>query len=317
MQSYPAKRALFWKVAQILGIAGTALLLIGFVQMPDFTLRIFWGILVPLLPATFLITPILWRSLCPIASFNMLGNGLLGRRALPSRSIPAMSLAGIFVFGLMVPARHFVFNNHGVLLAVTVVIILLAALALGACFDAKAGFCNTICPVLPVEKLYGQHPLIEMRNPRCSSCQLCTPKGCIDLSPQKSIIKTMGPAHRSHRWITTPLGIFATALPGFVFGYFMVSDTSWAEAGGVYLHILIYTVGSFALIAGLSAVFRWTAKQVLPITGALAIALYYTFVSPQVAEGLGFAPSAAWVIRVAAFALIALWLFRALGSSAR
>ena len=56
---------------------------------------------------------------------------------------------------MLVPARRFLCNEHGIALAVVVISVAVAALAFGAVFDFKAGFCNAICPGLPVEKLYG------------------------------------------------------------------------------------------------------------------------------------------------------------------
>ena len=111
----------------------------------------------------------------------------------------------------------------------------------------KAGFCNSICPVLPVERLYGQAPLATLSNPRCPDCTLCTPRGCIDLSPSKSVAQTFGPVRRSQAWLFTSFGVFAGSFPGFVLGYFTWQDVPFAAAGTVYLAVGLVSAGSYAI----------------------------------------------------------------------
>ena len=301
-----------WRLAQVLGIIAATTIIVGFVWLPEFTLRIFWGILIPLLPATFLISPLIWRSVCPIATVNMLGNGWMGRRKLPAHSIPAVSMAGIILFGLLVPARHLAFNDNGVILAATSGAVFVAAFILGVFFDNRSGFCNAVCPVLPVEKLYGHRPLIEMKSVRCASCQLCTAKGCLDVSPQKSIEKIIAPAHRSQAWLKTPMGIFALALPGFILGYFTSASTPWFEMTSLYLYIGACCAGSYALLAGLMLLLRWPSSRGLIILAAISVGLYYAYASPQIAEALTLGPMTAWGIRCGTFILIGFWLWRGL-----
>ncbi len=301
----------FWRVVQWLGVIATALLFAGLLAYPDRTLQLFWGVVIPLLPATFLVSPLLWRNVCPIATLNMFGNGRFRRRLLEPASIPRTSLMSICLFGVMVPARHFLFNESGIALVVATLLVLSTALVMGSFYDAKSGFCNTLCPVLPVEKLYGQHPLISIGNPRCTTCRLCTPRGCIDLSPMKSIEKVVSPAHRSHAWLRTPLGFFAAALPGFIAGYFTAAGPSWSDAIPVYLHIGAGALISYAFFAGLIFLFKWKASRALIILGAVSISLYYAFAAPQMASTLGLGSTAMWAIRIGAFLLIGAWFWRA------
>ena len=48
----------------------------------------------------------------------------------------------------------------------------LAAWMLGRRGERKAGFCNALCPILPVERLYGQAPLVAAGNPRCDGVKI-------------------------------------------------------------------------------------------------------------------------------------------------
>ena len=75
-----AAERLFWATAQFLGLVTTVLFIIGFFVRPHTALNTLWNAAIPLLPATFLINPILWRNSCPLATLNMLPNRFGGRR---------------------------------------------------------------------------------------------------------------------------------------------------------------------------------------------------------------------------------------------
>ena len=69
-----------WAVAQIGALVATALLVIGLLYAPKIALSVLWTIVIPMVPGSLLLTPHLWRNVCPLATCNMLANGLLGRR---------------------------------------------------------------------------------------------------------------------------------------------------------------------------------------------------------------------------------------------
>ena len=156
---------MLWKVAQVVGLLVTVGLLAALLLEPEIALLVLWSAAIPLLPATFLINPGLWRNVCPLATLNMFSGDIVGHRRLTARLIPPAGLLGIVLLAVMVPARRFLFNANAVALASTIAAVALAALVLGIFFEGKAGFCNSICPVLPVERLYGQSPLMQVSNP--------------------------------------------------------------------------------------------------------------------------------------------------------
>jgi len=200
----PGRQAiLLWRAVQIVGVAATLAVVAGLVLAPNPTLTALWNVIVPLVPASLLLSPALWRNACPLATLNTAANGLVGRRVLPARAVPRVGLIGIALLIVLVPARRFLFNVDGTALAVTIGLVGLLALVLGAAFDLKAGFCNAVCPVLPVERLYGQRPLLEIGNARCRPCTRCTQAACLDLSPPKALRQILGPARRSARWLLT------------------------------------------------------------------------------------------------------------------
>ncbi|MCH7824310.1 MAG: hypothetical protein IH849_05860 [Acidobacteria bacterium] len=303
---------LFWTTAQLLGLVTMAVFIIGFFARPDTALNVLWNAAIPLLPATFLINPALWRNSCPLAKLNMLPNRFAGRRVATRHITHAAGAVGIVLFVVMVPARRFLFNTDGVALGVTVILIAVAALLLGTLFDAKAGFCNTFCPVLPVERLYGQRPLVDIGNAHCSICTLCTKTACIDLAPTKSVALTLGRSNGAHAWLHTVYGVFAASFPGFVVGYNLTPDGPLSTAGAVYLQVAAWSAGSFVVTylvvrgVGLSA-----EVTTLTLAGT-ALALYYWYAAPVLTTAYRLPVEGTTAIRGAAFVLIAVWSWRAL-----
>ena len=59
-----------WRIAQALGVLGVAILLVGLVVRPAPSLTILWRVLIPLVPATLLVSPLLWRNVCPLATLE-------------------------------------------------------------------------------------------------------------------------------------------------------------------------------------------------------------------------------------------------------
>jgi hypothetical protein len=300
-----------WRIAQAISLTLLASLLVGLLARPEPTLHVFWNVVFPLLPASLLVSPALWRGVCPLATLNTLPNGLMARRTLTAKWVPVTGTIGVVLLALLVPARRFLFNMEGMALVALILVAAVAAMLLGAVYDVKAGFCNSICPILPVERLYGQAPLATMSNPRCPDCTLCTPRGCIDLSPSKSIAQTLGPRRRSHAWLFSFFGVFAGSFPGFVLGYFTRHDVSFVAAGAVYLAIGLMAAGSYAVTVVVVHGFRLEFRLALAILGASAAGLYYWFTAPTLAEALGLGSSVALGIRIAALALVAVWLARA------
>ena len=83
-----------WRIAQAVGLLLLAGLMVGLVARPEPTLHVLWSVVIPLLPASFLVSPALWRGICPLATLNTLSNGLIERRALTAKWIPVGGATG-------------------------------------------------------------------------------------------------------------------------------------------------------------------------------------------------------------------------------
>jgi hypothetical protein len=282
----------YWRVAQILGVVLTLVLLVGLVIAPKLWLHVLWDMVIPLLPMVFLVNPLIWRNVCPLATVNEFTGRAAGRAAMPMGLMRNGWILGMALLFVLVPARRFLFNENGVALAVTITVVITLAVAGGLVFARRAGFCGSICPVLPVEKLYGQLPLADIHGARCDSCSVCTPVGCIDLAGLKTVAQTVGPQRRDAAWIHTSFGAFAAMFPGFVIGYFTAENGSFATAPAVYLRVVVFALGSYAIVAAVVAVFRLRATPSLRVLGALAFVIYYWFALPVLVQSYIDAPAA-------------------------
>lgn len=296
-----------WQVVQVLGLLATALLLVGLMVRPTLSLNVLWNGLVPLLPAVFLANPILWRNVCPLATLTMLPGGT---RTISGQTVRTTLIVGVVLLVAFVMTRRFLFNTNGPAIATAVAGLGLAALAGGWRFEHKAGFCNTICPVLPVERLYGQRPLLRVTNARCRPCVGCTARGCLDRSRADALRTAIGQRAASPSWPHSPFGTFAAAFPGLIVGYFTIGNTPLADAPGVIGHMLLAIALSVLGVLLLVRALRLDAGTGMPLLGALAAGLYYWFAAPVISAAWHLPIGATWSIRAAALGLIAAWLLR-------
>jgi nitrite reductase (NADH) large subunit len=297
-----------WRTAQGAGLVLTIALIGALNAWPTATLHLLWDTVIPVLPAVFLINPLLWRNVCPLATANEIGGTWRGARTVGTDAIRPLWLTGIVLLFVLVPARRFVFNTNGPALAITVSLVKALALAAGMFYSRRAGFCNAICPVLPVEKLYGQSPLVELGSARCRDCTLCTPVGCIDLAASKTIAQTIGPHRRDTGWLRTSFGAFAAAFPGFIIGYFTVENSGLGAAAAVYWHVAAWSVGSYAVVAAVVAALRVRASVAMPALSVGAIGLYYWFAAPAIMTSWSAPASYAGALRTLAALLLLAWV---------
>ncbi|MCC6774917.1 MAG: hypothetical protein IT360_27360, partial [Gemmatimonadaceae bacterium] len=252
------------------------------------------------------VNPALWRGICPLATANELGNRMATGDAPSPRTAMWLSVVGVVLFHAMVPARRFLFNTEGSVLAATIVAVALLAVVLGAAYAVRSGFCNGLCPVLPVELLYGQSPLLPMQRGRCTTCTVCTPRGCIDLSQGKAFQQVLGPDRRTGRWLITPFGLFIAALPGFVIGYGLTSDGALSTAAAVYASTLGWSLASITVVL-LAVRAGITSRILLPLIAAAAGGLYYWFAGPAIVRATSAPPWVDTLVRVAGIALVLVW----------
>jgi len=232
----------FCVVARWIAVLTTGAVAVGLVTRAHWhqvkVLDLFWLGTVPLVPLILLIAPHLWRNICPVAALNLaaarVGRG--GREIAPARLPRGTTIwikrhgvaLGACILWLLVPLRLLLFNKSALATLVLILMIVLAALALGFFGSWKAAWCSSICPVYPVEKLYAAAPMWTLRDARCvpaspaESCYSCA-LHCLDVPATESrywtAMEKVGTAYTSEAFE----GFFLASFPGFVLAYWLLS----------------------------------------------------------------------------------------------
>lgn len=250
-----------------------------------------WNVLVPLAPAILVWAPGVWRNLCPLATTARLARSLPGSagRPLSAAAQGRLLLAGTLALGIVVPARHLGLNWKGEWSAALLTAAAAAAAAMGFTFRGKSGWCNSLCPVHPVERLYGSRPALQVPNTQCAACLLCS-SPCPEATPgAPRLLRTPG---SPGRWAET---LMIGGFPGFVSGWFLVPDFSGGVDLASVVRAYLFPWGgaavSLALYEGLR---RFLPLRGIPalsrIFGITAVAVYYGFRIPAL-FGFGRYPS--------------------------
>ena len=129
-----------------------------------------------------------------------------------------MSSVGVFFISLWL--RLIATNGDGHAIAAFFVVLSLAALLSGMLYTGKT-WCNYLCPVSFVEKIYTEpHGLRETPNSQCAKCTACK-KSCPDINEENGYWKDID---------SRPKRFVYYAFPGLVFGfyfYFYVQSETW------------------------------------------------------------------------------------------
>lgn len=309
-----------WPAIRVLSVLAYVALVAGLFISPAGALFAFFKIIVPLLPILFFVAPGLWRNLCPLAAANQAPRVLGFSRGLTA---PAwlrrygFIVALVLFFGIA-GARIALFDTDGqatgILLAVTIVNAFLAGLV----FKGKSGWCSSICPLLPLQRTYGQTPFAVVPNSHCQPCVGCT-KNCYDFKPQ---VAYQADLHdRDSRWVS-PRRLFAAALPGFVLGFFTLVARADLTTAHVYERLALYFLASIASFYLLDALLPVTSSMLTAVYPAVAINIFYWYASVVLATSFqtvtGTAiPWVRWPIRVIVLVLSIVWITRTYAAGRR
>ena len=302
-----------WTVFRVAGLLIAAVVIAALFIDPPLGLLIFWGFIVPALPLLFFLAPGLWRNVCPMASLNQAPRRFGFTRALtmPKWFREYGYVIGVALFLLIVPARKFLFDGNGAALGSLIIVCLGAAFAGGVLLKGKSGWCSTLCPLLPVQRLYGQTPFLTVRNAHCRPCVGCV-KNCYDFNPAAAYMADLydTDTHRSgYR------KFFASVFPGLIVAFY-TTDASALSAIDTYARFaspLLLSAGSFYL---LTTFLKVTPVKITTLYAAAALALYYWFSLPIIADtvravtGTSILPEIIWASQGAIVALAAVWSLR-------
>lgn len=289
------------------GLLGLGTALAGLLLAPAPTLRLLWAVVIPLLPLTFLFSPSLWRAACPLATLDLLGAPAGAPPTLGRAAGDRVNALGILLLFGIIPARRVLLEFDGG--ALIAILLALGALAwlLGRTRPAKAGFCNALCPVLPVERLYGHAPLLDLGDTRCQPCVRCTTVGCVDRAPREALVALGGGHREGTQWLRSPAGIFVAGFPGLILAFGLLPDPGPVTPGRAYGQVLGGVALAWVTVLLLTAALRPGVVQAIRMLSVLSAGLFYWFAGPHMAAALGGGPQAGLVLRGGFLLLVAWW----------
>ncbi len=284
-----SSRSIFiWRIVQTLVWLVGAGILFNLIFFPTIGLHLFWNILIPVAPALIVVAVGVWRNVCPMASNALLPRhmGYSKKMKLSIGQTDKLNLISVIALFLIVPLRHAIFDTNGLATAILILSLAAIAIIIGFLFEWKSGWCSGLCPVHPVEKLYGLNNKLSLPNAHCDNCFRCvTP--CPDSTPG---INPMSSKVTIYQRLTGFLMV--GAFPGFVWGWFQVPDysgiTNIEQLITIYKMPLIGLLISSALFLILKRFLK--ERTLIAIFSATAVSCYYWYRLPALV-GFGIFPN--------------------------
>jgi hypothetical protein len=169
-----------------------------------------------------------------------------------------------------------------------------------------------MCPLLPVQRLYGQTPFLTVRNAHCQPCVGCV-KNCYDFNPAAAYMADLydtDPHRSGYR------KVFAGVFPGLIIAFYTVESPparSALEMYGQFASLLLLSAGLFYL---LTVFLKVTTLKITTLYAAAALDLYYWFSLPifsdrlRTASGISIPPELVFACQGAVVALSLVWALR-------
>lgn len=278
-----------WLALRIGMLAFFVFVIVLAILRPQIGLKLVWNVIVPLLPIVIFIAPGLWRNVCPLAIVNQIPSTFkfsLSLR-LPKPLRDNALLIATLLFLTAVPLRHIVLEDSGIALAAFLLASAGLAFVGGVMFSGKSGWCSQFCPMLPIERAYGQTPLVNVPDNFCKPCTGCT-SNCLDAIPNKAFWADLKSANR---YWSMQRRLFVGMLPGIIVGFFHTPDLPvGAPWFLVYAYVLIPAAISLLTLQVLNRVPQFETHRVTSVFTVASINLYYWYSFPvllaTIAEGL-------------------------------
>jgi NADPH-dependent 2,4-dienoyl-CoA reductase/sulfur reductase-like enzyme/ferredoxin len=273
-----------WWIVRCLTFAGTLGLIALLLRRPQIGLDVFWKLAIPVLPLTFAVLPGLWRQVCPMAFTNQLPRALGFSRnlTLPAWAKTSAYIGAVVLFFGAVIMRRIVFNTSADALAALLIAALVFPYLGGVIFKGRSGWCGTICPLSPLQRAYGQAPVVMVRNGYCPSCLGCQ-KNCYDFNPRAAVHSDLGD---SDPWYSGHREFFVGALPGLLLGYFTTGGPANLGVPGYLAGMASWIAISLGAYMALSRLLKISRYKATLLFSMGAFAIFYWFSVPVFLSGL-------------------------------
>ena len=269
-----------WVILRLITLLIAIWLIFLLATKPALGLTLIWALLIPLLPLSFVAIPGLWRQICPMAFLNQLPRifGFSLNYTLPVRMKNLSYYVASAVFFLIVSLRHVSINHDSDMLSYLLIAALICAFAGGVIFKGRSGWCGTFCPLAPIQRAYGQAPVILVKNGYCPSCVGCQ-KNCYDFNPRAAIHSDLSD---SDPWYSGHKEFFIAALPGFILAYFLVESPAKSGVVNYYIHLGLWMTTSLGLYMALTRLV-WISTYKVSLSFSMgALVIFYWFAAPTI-----------------------------------
>ena len=302
-----------WQVVRACSLLAYLAVIVALFVRPAGGLFVFFHVIVPLWPALFFIAPGVWRNICPLAASNQLPRvaGFSRAGTAPNWFSRNGFLIATSLFLGIAGARIAGLDRNGPAMAVVLAVIIASAFTGGVFLKGKSGWCSSVCPLLPLQRAYGQTPYVTSPNSHCRPCVGCT-KNCYDFKPRAAWQADM--AEPDPKW-SAPRMLFVAALPGFILGFFTLraqADVATTEKYGLLVLFVLVSIGLFYAVNAMTPL---SAAMLTVGFAAVALNAYYWFTGPIITDSLAQVTGiqAAWLrwpISITIAVLTLLWIAR-------
>lgn len=276
-----SRSILIWRIAQAAVWLAGAAILFCLLFFPPIGVLLFWNILIPVAPALFVVAIGVWRNVCPLATTYLLPRhlGLSKRKILSSMQLGKFNLIAVIALYVIVPLRHAVFNTNGIATAILIISMAVIAISIGFFYEWKSAWCSGLCPIHPVEKLYGGNVLMPLPNAHCDQCMNCVIP-CPDSTPN------MHPKISTKTIYHKISGLLIIGgLPGFIWGWFHVPDETEITSLNTFINVYKMPLLGFAITLAvywiLSIIIQPKfARRLISFFAASGVACYYWYRIP-------------------------------------
>ena len=276
---FTSKPFLVWRIIQgLFWLIGFSILFCLFF-FPDLGITMFWNILIPIAPVLLVISVGFWRNICPLSSSSLLPRHLnvSKRKKITLATTGKLNLIGLIALLILIPLRHALFDKNGLATGILIISLTSIAVISGFFFEWKSAWCSGLCPVFPVEKLYGLKNKIVLPNSHCSACNSCVIP-CPDSTPKINPLSLKNIKSQKISGI-----LMVGGFPGFIWGWFQVPDfdgiTGIDQLLSIYYSPILGLMVTTSIFIFLKKFIK--EKLLISIFSASAVYCYYWFRIPE------------------------------------
>ena len=284
---------MMWRIAQILVWLVAIFIIFNLIFFPPLGNLLFWNVLITIAPALLVVAVGLWRNICPLASMSQFPRhmGFSKDKKIPLVQSGKLNLIAVIALFVIAPLRHVIFDVNELATAGLLVSVGIIAFILGALYEGKSVWCSGLCPVYPVEKLYGMNNRFSLPNAHCNTCTRCvTP--CPDSTPGMHPLTSTRTIYHKMAGL-----LMVGAFPGFVWGWFQVPAYTGTigieELVAIYKFPLLGLIVTGVLFLVLKRFFK--LEVLIAIFSATAVSCYYWFRLPALL-GFGIFPGSGMLV---------------------